>query len=120
MDNKKMFLIQNGIDVDKALEYMGDFETFNEILIDFYNGIDSQIEQLENFKNIKDLSNYAIAVHALKSNYRSLGATNYAEIAYQHEMESKASNIEYVNAHFSDLVVSKNSFKDIVSKYMEL
>ena len=118
--DKKNYLIQNGIDVDKALEYMGDFETFNEILLDFYNGIDNQLNELENFKNSSDLSNYAIAVHALKSNYRSLGATDFAEVAYQHEMESKASNLEYVNAHFSDLVVSKDNFKRIVSEYINL
>lgn len=118
--DKKNFLIQNGIDVDKALEYMGDFETFNEILLDFYNGIDEQLKELENFKDMKDLSNYAIAVHALKSNYRSLGASGFAEVAYQHEMESKSSNLDYIVAHFTDLIVSKDSFKKIISEYLNL
>ena len=120
MDSKRNYLMQNGIDVDKALEYMGDFETFNEILLDFYNGIDNQISELEKFKELKDLSNYAIAVHALKSNYRSFGASEFAEVAYQHEIESKASNLDYVNAHFSDLVISKDKFKKIISEYLNL
>ena len=118
--DKTSFLKENGINVDEALNYMGDFETFNEILIDFYNGIDNQFSELENFKNAGDLANYAIAVHALKSNCRSLGVTSFAEVAYNHEMESKAGNLSYVNDNFKDLQQARDNFKNIIAKYLSL
>lgn len=120
MDIKINFLKQNGFDYETALNYMGDFDTFNEILIDFYNGIDNQLSELENVKNASDMSNYAILVHALKSNCRSLGYTRYAEVAYQHELKSKEGDIEFVNANFNQLISEKNIFKDIVSKYLNM
>ncbi len=118
--DKTAFLKENGINVDEALNYMGDFDTFNEILIDFYNGIDNQFAELEGFKNASDLTNYAIAVHALKSNCRSLGVTSFAEIAYNHEMQSKAGNLAYVNDNFKDLEQARDSFKNLISKYLSL
>lgn len=118
MNTKIDFLKQNGIDYDTALNYMGDFETYNEILVDFYNGIDDQLLELQN--SINDMSNYSILVHALKSNFRSLGMTKYAEIAYQHELESKALNNDFVSSNFNSLIEAKDSFKQLVSKYMGL
>ena len=77
MENKMEFLKQNGMDMDSALSYLGDYETIDEIIRDFYDGLDSQLQQLEDLKNQKDMANYAIYVHALKSNYRSLGLKEY-------------------------------------------
>ena len=34
-DKKKEFLIQNGVDVEKGIENTMDFETYNEILLEF-------------------------------------------------------------------------------------
>ena len=33
------FLKQNGFDIDAAMGYLGDMETFDEILKDFYDGL---------------------------------------------------------------------------------
>jgi hypothetical protein len=38
------------------------------------------------------MPNYAILVHALKSNCRTLGISFYMDVAYRHELESKANN----------------------------
>lgn len=120
MNKKEEFLRNNGVDFDSAMTYMGDLETFDEILKDFYDGIDDQIRQLEDCKNNSDMTNYAIYVHALKSNYRSLGITALAQTAYNHELESKQNNINYVNEHFNDLVEDKEKFKTFASNYMNL
>ena len=34
-DTKRNFLVQNGVDVDKGIENTMDFETYNELLLDF-------------------------------------------------------------------------------------
>lgn len=117
MENKMEFLKQNGMDMDSALSYLGDYETIDEIIRDFYDGLDSQLQQLEELKNQKDMTNYAIYVHALKSNYRSLGLKEYAEDAYQHELQSKANNIEFIENNFNTLINDKERIKRIIEKY---
>jgi len=110
------FLKQNGFDLDAAMGYLGDMETFDEILKDFYDGLDNQLLELENVKT--DMPNYAILVHALKSNCRTLGITYYVEVAYQHELESKAGNSAFVSEHFEQLVTLKEKTKKIIEQYL--
>lgn len=114
-DAKINFLKQNEIDVDSAISYMGDYETYNEILLDFYNGLDEQLKGIDAARN--DMPNYAILVHALKSNARCLGITSLSEVCYQHEMESKANNINYVNENYINIVNGVNKVKEIISNY---
>ena len=45
------FLKENGIDIDKSLELLGDIETYNEILNDFYSELDDKLENLTNYKD---------------------------------------------------------------------
>ena len=118
MNDKVMFLKQNGIDVDTALTYLGDMETFDEILKDFYDGLDNQLNELETTKNNNDMPNYAILVHALKSNCRSLGITDFAALAYEEEMQSKESNSAFINEHFPKLLAKKEEVKGIINKYL--
>lgn len=120
MENKMEFLKQNGMDMDSALSYLGDYETIDEIIKDFYDGLDDQLNQLETLKNSNDMMNYAIYVHALKSNYRALGLKRYAEVAYQHELESKANNIEYVNQNFINLINDKEKIKKVIEEYKKI
>ncbi len=52
--------------------------------------------QLEQYLSDHNMKNYAIQVHALKGNARTLGADQLADIAYDHEMQSKADREEYI------------------------
>ena len=118
MNNKVEFLKSNGVDIDAALSYLGDMETFDEIIKDFYDGMDGQLAELENFKNNSDMPNYAIAVHALKSNCRTLGIVPFAQIAYDHEMKSKENDVNFVNEHFDELVNEYNKVIKFVKTYI--
>lgn len=120
MNNKTQFLENNGVDVSAALSYMGDMETFDEIIKDFYDGLDQQLLEIEDYKNKGDMPNYAILVHALKSNCRSLGITEFADVAYQHELKSKENDSEFVNEHFNDLIIAKEKWKQIIANYLSL
>lgn len=117
-ETKINFLKTYDVDLENALNYTGDYETYNEILLDFYDGVDEQLKTLESTKN--DMPNYAILVHALKSNARTLGIKYLADVCYQHEMESKANNIEYVNNNFNNIIEQVNKFKEMTEKYKEI
>ena len=94
------FLRSKGVDIDKSLELFGDMETYNLTLNDFLGAISEKIENLEKYKEANDMPNYAILVHSLKSDAKYFGFTKLAEIAYEHEMKSKANNMYYVFDHF--------------------
>lgn len=117
-DSGKNFLISKGFDLDAAINYTGDLETYHEILLDFYDGLDDQFKELK--EKMNDMPNYAILVHALKSNARTLGITALAEVAYNHELESKANNIDYVNNNIQALEDKVNEIKDIIGEYSNL
>ena len=119
--NRKIdFLIQNGVDANKGISNMMDIETYNEIMDDFYNGLDEELAKINNFKNMGDMPNYAILVHALKSNARSFGFDKLGEIAYAHEMKSKENYINYVNEHYKELIDEALRVKQIIQTYKSL
>lgn len=99
----KSYLIENGVDVDKSLELFGDMEMYNESIKDFLTDASSKLEKLRDFKAKGDMANYAIEVHALKSDARYFGFTKLGDMAYDHELKSKENNMYYVSEHFNEL-----------------
>jgi len=112
------FLKSNGIDVDKSLDILGDIDMYNETLKDFINGIDERVIKLTNFSNQNDMENYAIEVHALKSDSKYLGFTKLAELAFDHEMKSKENNSDYIKQTYPTLVGEINKIKNIANSYI--
>lgn len=116
-DAKRNFLIQNGVDVDKGIENTMDFETYNEILLDFCNTFPQDVNKFNEFKAAGDMVNYEIIVHALKSNCRTLGFMNMGEMFYQHELAAKQNDINYVNLHYNELINEVRKVYNILATY---
>ena len=112
------YLKNNGIDIDSSLELLGDIDTYNETLKDFLDNINDRIEKLKTFKESKDMNNYSIEVHALKSDSRYLGFKELSAKALEHEMKSKENDINYVINDFDNLMNSLNKVLDIVKEYV--
>ena len=98
------FLKQNNVDVEKSLELFGDMETYNQTLKEFQDGIDNKLTEIEKYYNEADMANYAIYVHSLKSDCKYFGFTKLAEMSYEHEMQSKADNYEFVKENYAPLM----------------
>ena len=111
-------LITNGVEVYSSLELFGDMETYNATLQDFLEAVDKKMADIKRFKEMADMANYAILVHSLKSDAKYLGFTRLAEIAYNHEMESKANNSNFVYEHYDELVREANRIIDLVRTYL--
>ena len=116
-DKKRNFLIQNGVDVDKGIENTMDFETYNELLLDFCETFVQEVNKFNAYKLAGDMVNYEIIVHALQSNCRTLGFMNTGEMFYQHELASKQNDINYVNEHYNELINEVNRVYAILTKY---
>ena len=101
------FLISKGVDLNKSLELFGDIDTYNETIGDFIVGAASKTNKLKEYMASKDMANYAVYVHSLKSDAKYFGFTKLAELAYEHELRSKAGDIYYVYDKFNDFSETK-------------
>lgn len=119
-DKRKEFLIQNGVDINIGIENTMDFETYNEILLEFCDSFPEEVSKFNNFKLSGDMYNYEIIVHALKSNFRTLGFMSTGEMFYQHELASKKNDINYVNMHYNELINEVNRVNRILVTYKRM
>ena len=102
-------LEQAGINVKLALTYCGDREGLRDIVMMYYSqgeGRNTQLQQLYEEENWK---NYAIAVHALKSNSKGIGAEKLAELALNLEMAGKENRADYIKEHHEELLDKHNA-----------
>lgn len=111
-------LIENGANVKKALELFGDMETYDDTLSTFLAEVPDKLQKIKNYKEVGDMANYAIQVHSLKSDARYFGFEKLAELAYDHELKSKANDMYYVTEHFDELMTEANRIVNLVKKYM--
>ena len=114
------YLKSNDIDVDSALELLGDIDTYNETLNDFLDENKERLPKLESFYNSGDMENYEILVHAMKSDSKYLGFTKLAEMALDHQNHSSDNDYEYIKAHYSELMDEVNRVTELVKKYLEV
>ncbi|MBR4795932.1 MAG: response regulator [Lachnospiraceae bacterium] len=103
-DNNLPDLSAYNIDVKKALDLMdGEMPIFLEMVDVFLKDRPLKGEKLLKALNESDMPNYAIFVHALKSNARTVGAFNLGEMAYVEEMQSKDGNIDFIKSDYENL-----------------
>ncbi len=112
------YLKNSNIDIDKSLELLGDIDTYNDILEEFYNNIKDRLNKLEKYKNDGDMENYSIEVHAMKSDSKYLGFSKLAELALNHQTKSEENDIDYINGNYEALITEANKIIDIVKEYL--
>lgn len=112
------YLISNGVDVNKSLELFGDIDTYNETVGEFLVSAKEKLAKLQKYKDEKDMPNYAIYVHSLKSDAKYFGFTKLAELAYNHELKSKEGDVFYVYENYQSLIDEVERTIDIVKKYI--
>ena len=119
-DEKKdaSFLEQNGVDVNKGLELLGDMDTYNETLKSFLEEAEPRLKRLNNFKEINDMANYSIDAHAMKSDSKYLGFTKLAQLSLDHELQSKANNTNFISLNFNAFEKETIRILDIVKTYL--
>lgn len=111
-------LINNGVNIQKSLELFGDMQTYDDTLQDFLNDVEGKLSQIKAYKETGDMANYAILVHSLKSDSKYFGFEKLAELAYQHELESKANHLYFITEHYDELMQEAVRIVNLVRQYM--
>ena len=111
-------LTNGGVDIEHAIELLGDLEFYDETLQAFLEENETRLPNIEKYKNEQNMADYAILVHALKSDSKYLGFMSLADIAYEHEMASKANNVDLVNAKYNELINEVNKYTELAKRYL--
>ena len=111
-------LINNGVNVQASLELLGDMEMYDETLNDFLDLVNEKVAKLEKYKEENDMPNYAIEVHALKSDARYLGFLQLGDLAYDSEMKSKAGDTAGVEANHPNIIAQVTNMVNIACSYL--
>lgn len=93
--------------IDKSIGMgfcMDDEDFYREILSTFVSQATNFIAQLEQYFNASDWGNYAIIAHSLKSNTRTIGAENFAELSLKHELAGKSGDGAFITEDYQHYV----------------
>ena len=111
-------LTDNGVNLESALEFLGDLSFYDETLEAFLSENEIRLTNIEKYRKEQNMEDYAILVHALKSDSKYLGFKSLADIAYVHELASKANNVDEVNKKYDDLLKEVDKVTKIAKKYL--
>lgn len=117
--NSTKQLLDARIDVAKGLELLGDIDTYNDTAKDYVSGLESRMNKMRELKDQKDMANYAVEVHSLKSDSKYLGCKELADIAFEEEVKSKSGDAEFITSDFARLEQEVNRVREILQKYLE-
>ena len=114
-------LVEAGIDVEKACKNAGDFSSWLKVCKTFAYSITSKADQIESSLIKKDIKNFTIQVHALKSASRIIGAFGLSEKAeYLEALGNKYQEaelpdlLEEINKKTSELLVLYRSYGEVL------
>ncbi|MBO4457717.1 MAG: response regulator [Butyrivibrio sp.] len=105
----------NGTDVDGAIARCGSEEVLIEVMKDFRLAIKERSELIEKYAKEKDLKNFAVYVHGLKSSARAIGATELSEKAEYLEKCADENNQSEVDDKTPELLELYRSYLDKLS-----
>lgn len=116
-----------GIDTDAGLKYcVGDKDFYKSLLIQFASESADKIGSMKKYYTVRDLHNYEILVHALKSTSKMIGISDLSEKAKALEMAAKNNEENFIlenheqmirdygriTANIKDLLLSEDEDED--------
>ncbi|MCR5118994.1 MAG: response regulator [Lachnospiraceae bacterium] len=85
------------LNVEKGIENSGSVKAYLSVIGTFCSSLDENMEALKKFISEKDLKNYTIRVHALKSSALIIGAAELADKALKLEEAGKRGDEGFIN-----------------------
>lgn len=92
------------LDVASGICYCGGEELYRSILQEYVRKDAENYAPIEKLYQKQDWKNYIIAVHAIKSSMKTIGAMPLSEMAKKLEAEGKNANYDYIHAHHAQMI----------------
>ncbi len=97
-------IVIGDLNIKKGLLYCGSLENYRNVLnVHATNGPDN-IDKIRKLFEDRDITDYIIYIHALKSSMASIGAETLSEMAKDMEQAGKDGNISYIEAHHEEMM----------------
>lgn len=96
MDYDLTDLIQYGVDVDTGIEYTGSRDKYIMALKRYLRSYESNRQRITNALAAKDIEDYTIIAHSLKSNSRMIGATELSSSFEALELAARTGNASVI------------------------
>ena len=103
----------DGLNIKAGIEHCGSEEDYLVVLSVFANAITTTADEIEEYFNNDDWSNYTTKVHALKSTSKVIGASELSDKAKQLEMAGNANNIDEIKNDTNPLL---NLYRSYIEK----
>ena len=100
-----------GIDIEKAIKNSGSEELLLELFGDVYKLMDEKAALVETLLRDKDLKNYTVQVHSLKTTCRMIGAMDLGEDFFTLEKLGKENNLTEIEKLTPGILNSFRSLK---------
>lgn len=119
--NKKdlNFLKENQIDVEQAINLLQDEKTYEEMLTIFLEGIEQKTLEMKKYLKEKNMKEYAVLAHSIKSDSKYLGFTTLASLSLEQELRAKENDYDFIADNIDTFLEEINRIKKIVKKYLE-
>lgn len=98
MDSDLSWLSDMGVDVETGIMYTGNPEKYLSALQRFYKNYNKNSAKLRYFYETEDYENYAVVVHALKSNSKMIGAMELSDRFEKLELSALHNQIDTIKA----------------------
>ena len=112
------YLKSQGVDVDQSLDIFGDISTYNSSIGEFTAGVTEKIKKMETYKASKDIKNYGIYAHSLKSDAKFFGFTKLSDLAAEMETKSNENDWFYIDENYKTLADEANKSLEVIKEYM--
>ena len=103
-EGKGAQLVALGLDTEAGLKNCGSEEGYLEALETYYRAALRKADEIQDFYDSKDIDNYVIKVHALKSSSRIIGAMELGQMAEELEMAGKSEDRQFIREHTQALL----------------
>ncbi len=103
------------IDEREGLSNSGTLESYLSLLKIFYDSIDEKADELYILYNSREIKDFTVKVHALKSSAKLIGAVILGEEAQRLEDAGKSDDTTYIDRHFASFLEDYLRFKKILS-----
>lgn len=107
----------DGLDVQKAMGFLGNEELFWSVLKEYYRVIDKKCALIQEYEQKEMWREYTVEVHALKSASRQIGATDLAHTAEQMEAAGNAENAALIHKITPGMLEEYMFYKGILAPY---
>lgn len=76
----------------------GSEEVYQEVLMTYLEEGPDYLQKMVTYKEQRDWKNYSVIVHSIKSNAKTIGAQELAEVALEQEMAAKSGDEATIDA----------------------